>query len=40
MRIHGQEFSRVVDAETAASRDVLMRKTEFADQPHHLLHIE
>jgi hypothetical protein len=40
MRVHGEKLRRVEPAKCAAGVDALMRKTELADQPHHLLDIE
>ena len=40
MRIQRQETRRIESAEAAAGVDMLMGKTEFADQPHHLLDVE
>jgi hypothetical protein len=40
MRVDGEKFRRVEPAKCTAGIDALMRKTELADQPHHLLDIE
>ena len=40
VRVHGKKGRRVEPAERTAGIDVLMRKIEFTDQPHHFLDVE
>ena len=40
VRVHRQKCRRIEPAGRTAGVDMLMRKIEFADQPHHLLDVE